>query len=102
VAPCRIVKGRRRLPAYLTDLSLRGGRVHCDADTPRAGTAVVIELRLGRAVSHVRVTAAVKWVRAAARGGHNFGFTFGRLGREERQALEGALHDFRRRVAEIA
>jgi hypothetical protein len=102
VAPCRIVKGRRRLAAYLTDLSLRGGRVHCDVEPPRTGAAVSIELRLGRAFSHVRMAAAVKWVRAAARGGHNFGFTFGRLGPVERTALEGALHDFRRRAADIA
>jgi hypothetical protein len=97
-----MVKGRRRVAAYLTDLSMRGGRVHCDAEPPRAGATVSIELRLGRALAHVRMAVAVKWVRAAARGGHNFGFTFARLGPIERSALEGALHDFRRRAADIA
>jgi len=59
-------------------------------------------MRLGRALAHLRMPVTVRWVRAAARGGHNFGFAFGRLGPLERAALEGALHDFRRRVADIA
>jgi len=102
VAPCRVAKGRSRLAAYLTDLSLRGGRVHCDAGPPRSGSAVVIEMRIGRQVAHLRLPASVKWVRGAERGGHDFGFTFGRLGREARQALEAVIGNFRRRASEIA
>ena len=102
VSPCRVAKGRSRLAAYLTDLSVRGGRVHCDAGAPRSGSAVVIEMRVGRQVTHLRLPAAVKWVRAATRGGQDFGFTFGRLGREARQALEAVIGTFRRRAAEIA
>ncbi len=102
VAPCRVAKGRTRLAAYLTDLSARGGRVHCDERAPRSGSAVVIEMRVGRQVTHLRLPAAVKWVRPTLRGGEDFGFTFGRLGRAERQALETVIGDFRRRAAEIA
>jgi PilZ domain len=104
VAPCRIAKGRSRarLAAYLTDLSLRGGRVHCDAGAPDKGASVVIEVRVGGQVTHLRLPAAVKWVRSAARGGHDFGFTFGRMAPGARQALDAALDNFRRRAAEIA
>jgi hypothetical protein len=104
VAPCRIAKGRSRsrLAAYVTDLSPRGGRVHCDSGAPAKGASVVIEMRVGGRVTHIRLPAAVKWVRAAVRGGQDFGFTFGRLDRSARQALEGVLGDFRRRAAEIA
>jgi hypothetical protein len=102
VAPCRVAKGSRRLAAYLTDLSARGGRVHCDERAPRSGSAVVIEMRVGRQVTHLRLPAAVKWVRSTPRGGQDFGFTFGRLDRAARQALEAVIGDFRRRAAEIA
>jgi hypothetical protein len=104
VAACRIAKGRSRtrLGAYVTDLSLRGGRVHCDAGAPGKGAAVTIEMRVGGQLTHLRLPAAVKWVRPAPRGGHDFGFTFGRLDRAARQALEGVLGDFRRRAAAIA
>jgi PilZ domain len=104
VAPCRIAKGRSRsrLAAYVTDLSPRGGRVHCDGGAPGKGAAVVIEMRVGGQLTHVRLPAAVKWVRSGVRGGHDFGFTFGRLDRSSRLALEGVLGDFRRRAAEIA
>lgn len=102
VAPCRIAKGRSRLAAYVTDLSPRGGRVHCDARAPGKGAAVVIEMRVGGQLTHLRFPAAVKWVRSGVRGGQDFGFTFGRLDRAARQALDGVLGDFRRRAAEIA
>jgi PilZ domain len=104
VVPCRIAKGRsrRRLAAYLTDVSVRGGRIHCDADAPGKGTPVTIEMRVGGQVTHLRLPAAVKWVRSAARGGHDFGFTFGRLAPGARDALDAALGTFRRRAAEIA
>ena len=104
VAPCRIAKGRSRsrLFAYVTDLSPRGGRVHCDAGAPGKGVAVVIEMRVGGQVTHLRLPATVKWVRPAVRGGEDFGFTFGRLDRSARLTLEGALGDFRRRAAQIA
>jgi PilZ domain-containing protein len=104
VAPCRIAKprSRTRLAAYLTDLSLRGGRIHCDAGAPARGAAVIVEMRVAGQVTHLRLTGAVKWVRSAARGGHDFGFTFGRLAPGARQALEAVLGNFRRRAAQIA
>ena len=104
VAACRIAKGRSRsrLAGYVTDLSPRGGRVHCDAEAPGKGAVVTIEMRVGRQLTHLRLPAAVKWVRAAARSGQDFGFTFGRLDRSARQALEGVLGEFRRRAAAIA
>jgi hypothetical protein len=102
VSPCRVAAGRTRVAGYLTNLSLRGGRVHCEAGAPRTGAAVAIEMRVGRQVTHLRLPVAVKWVRRAARGGQDFGFTFRRLSREARAALESVIGDFRRRAAEIA
>jgi hypothetical protein len=102
VASCRIATGRSRLAAYVTDLSPRGGRVHCDTGAPGKGAVVVIEMRMGGQVTHLRLPAAVKWVRSSSRGGQDFGFTFGRLPRTARMALEGVLGDFRRRAAQIA
>jgi hypothetical protein len=102
VVPCRVVRGRRRFIAYLTDLSPRGGRVACDADPPPPGTRVVLEVRIGRRVSHSRLPAVVKWARAGTRGTHTFGLTFQKISAEARRALEIVLDDFRRLAAQIA
>ena len=102
VAPCRVVRGRRRFVAYLTDLSPRGGRVACDVDPPPAGTRVVLEVRLGRRVSHSRLPAVVKWARSGIRGTHTFGLTFRGISAEARRGLEVVVDDFRRLAAQIA
>jgi hypothetical protein len=102
VAPCRVVRGRRRFVAYLTDLSPRGGRVACDGEPPPVGTRVVLEVRIGRRVSHSRLPAVVKWARRGNGGTHTFGLTFQRISAEARRGLEAVVDDFRRLAAQIA
>jgi hypothetical protein len=102
VASCRVVRGRRRFVAYLTDLSPRGGRVACEVDPPPPGTRVVLEVKIGRRVSHSRLPAVVKWTRTASGGTRNFGVTFQRIPAEARRALESVVEDFRRLAAQIA
>jgi hypothetical protein len=102
VVPCRVVRGRRRFVAYVTDLSPRGGRVACDVDPPAPGTRVVLEVRIARRVSHSRLPAVVKWTRAGPKGSHTFGLTFQKVSAEAKRALEAVLEDFRRLAAQIA
>jgi hypothetical protein len=99
VAPCRVVRGRRRFVAYL---SPRGGRVACDVEPPPAGTRVVLEVRIGRRVSHSRLPAVVKWARRGNGDTHTFGLTFQRISAEARRGLEVVVDDFRRLAAQIA
>jgi len=102
VAPCRIVVGMHRLSAYITDLSLGGGRVHCDGDPPNPGTLVTLEVRIGKRVAHSRLPAVVKWTKPAARTGHDFGLTFEGLSAEDQKALQGVVDEFHRRAAQLA
>jgi hypothetical protein len=102
VVPCRWVLGDRRAPGFLTDLSVRGGRVHTDEEPPAPGTAVVIEARLGRRATHVRLPATVRWTRASPRGGFVFGTSFEGIGTDEHEALESVVEEFQRRAASIA
>jgi hypothetical protein len=102
VAPCRFVLGESRVPGFLTDLSERGGRVHTDVEPPPVGTAIVIEVRLGRQATHLRLPATVRWSKASPRGGFLFGTSFEGAPSEERKALEAVVEEFRRRAASIA
>jgi hypothetical protein len=101
VAPCRYVLDDRRLPGFLTDLSERGGRIHTEAEPPAAGTALVIEVRLGRQAVPVRISATVRWTGPAPRGGSMFGVSFDGIGPDEREVVEGVVEEFRRRAASI-
>lgn len=103
VAPCRVVVGARRVPAYLTDLSSKGARVSCDVEPPREGETVVIEVRFGRQVRYSRLTAEVKWVVAAGgEGGASFGLTFAGLSAEEQAVLESVMEELQRRASLLA
>ena len=62
VTSCHVVDGARRYSAYLTDLSLSGARVSCEAPPPLPEAWIVLEVRLGRAASRVRLQAQVRWV----------------------------------------
>jgi len=95
VAPCVVVDGARRLPAYFTDLSVRGARLSTDEPPPAAHARVVVEARLGRAVAPSRLPGQVKWVKAAGKG-HEFGITFVGITSELQRSLEGVVADFRR------
>ena len=101
VVPCRIVIGVHRLAGYITDLSLGGGRVHADGEAPNKGTLVTLEVRIGKRVAHSRVPASVKWAKASARGGHDFGLVFDDLGGEEQKLLQSVVDDFHRRAAQL-
>jgi hypothetical protein len=102
VKPCRVAAGARRFAAYITDLSPRGGRVHCEAAPPDVGAAVVLEMRIGRRVAHSSLPAAVIWSRPGARGGHDFGFAFGGLNAEDATALDAVVEEFQRRASLLA
>ena len=101
VAPCRYVVGEERVSAFLTDISRGGGRVNAEAEPPKAGTTVTIELRLARQPVALRLPATVRWTRRAERGGFVFGVSFDGVGPEEQQALDSLVEGFLRRAASI-
>jgi PilZ domain len=100
VASCHVVDGTRRYAAYLTDLSLAGARISCDATPPQPEAWVVLDVRLGRPPSRVRLQAQVRWV-GLGRGTHHFGVTF-HLDHEGQRTLAAVLEEFHRRAAELA
>jgi PilZ domain-containing protein len=100
VASCHVVDGIRRYAAYLTDLSLAGARVSCDATPPRPEAWIVLEVRLGRTPSRVRLQAQVRWV-GLGRSAHHFGVTF-HLDEEGQRTLAAVVEEFHRRAAELA
>jgi len=95
VAPCVVVDGARRLPAYFTDLSVRGARLSSEEPPPTAHARVVVEARLGRALSPSRLPGQVKWVKPAEKG-HEFGITFVGITSELQRTLESVVEEFRR------
>jgi hypothetical protein len=95
-----VVDGIRRYAAYLTDLSLAGARVSCDATPPRPEAWIVLEVRLGRTPSRVRLQAQVRWV-GLGRSAHHFGVTF-HLDEEGQRTLAAVVEEFHRRAAELA
>jgi len=100
VASCHVVDGARRYGAYLTDLSLSGARVSCDAPPPQPEAWIVLEVRLGRPPSRVRLQAQVRWV-GLGRNTHHFGVTF-HLDQEGQRTLAAVVDEFQRRAAELA
>jgi hypothetical protein len=103
VASCIVVDGTRRYRAWLTDLSLTGARVACDAAPPQPDAWVTLEVRLGRPPSHVRLMAQVRWIGLGrGRTAHHFGVTFPRLDEDGRRALAAVFDEFQRRAAELA
>jgi hypothetical protein len=101
IVPCLLIEGERGFAGYLTDLSSRGGRAACEDEAPAAGSAVVLEFRIGRQVESSRIKAAVKWVRRGTRGMRAVGLRFEKVPLAERKALEALVEEIRRRVAEI-
>jgi len=101
VVPCVVVDGPRRLPAYLTDLSIRGARVSSEEEPPHAHARVVVEVRLGRVVSPSRLPGQVKWVKARGKG-HDFGLTFVGITAELQRTLESVVEEFRRLAAALS
>jgi hypothetical protein len=101
VAPCRYLRGEARQPGFLTDLSLRGGRVHTDGDPPSVAERVTIEIRLSRRPTPLAMPAIVEWVKASPRGGHVFGVSFESAPSSAREVLSDVVEEFRRRAASI-
>jgi hypothetical protein len=101
IVPCVIVRGTKRVPGYLTDLSTRGGRFTCEGTAPAAGTAVHLEFRIGRQVESSRLRAGVKWIRRGPGETRSVGFRFERIKTTERTAIEEVVEEFHRRAAEI-
>ena len=100
MASCHVVDGTRRYAAYLTDLSLAGARISCDASPPQPEAWVFLDVRLGRPPSRVRLQAQVRWV-GLGRGTHHFGVTL-HLDHEGQRTLAAVLEEFHRRAAELA
>jgi len=101
VTPCRYVIGDARVPAFLTDISRHGGRVHTEIEPPAEGVALTVELRLARQAVALVLPATVRWSRARERGGFVFGVSFDGAGAEEQKALDGLVEGFLRRAASI-
>ena len=102
VVRCLIVDGERRVPGYLTDLSSTGAQVTVEGNAPAPGSAVVVEVRLGRGadVTARRLPATVQWARGGSPPPPSFGVTF-QIADDERSAIEAVLADFRRRASQI-
>jgi PilZ domain-containing protein len=100
VASCHVVDGARRYSAYLTDLSLTGARISCEAAPPIPEAWITLEVRLGRPPSRVRLQAQVRWI-GLGRDTHHFGVTF-HLDDEGQRTLAAVVDEFHRRAAELA
>jgi hypothetical protein len=102
VAACRYVAEGQRIPGFLTNLSNGGARIHSDVEGPPAGTAVTVEVRLGRQATPVRLPATVRWEQPSKRGGFVFGVSFDGVGADEQRVLDHVIEEFRRRAAQLA
>ena len=104
VAPCRILDGDRRLPGYVTDLSPRGARVTCEAESPAVGQVVVLEVRFARRQGRPRLSGRVQWRRPLLHPakGFDFGVTFEGLQAREQEILEAVVREFHRQAEQLA
>ncbi len=103
VAPCQIAAGTRRLSAHLTDLSLEGARVACEAAPPALEEWVTVEVRLPRQAERSSLPGRVKWVQPAEnRKGHTFGITFEGISAGGQAQVATVLAEFRRLAAELS
>ncbi len=102
VAACRYVVGDRRVPGFLMNLSSAGARLHSDVEGPPVGTAITVEVRMGRQATHLRLPATVRWGQPSSRGGFVFGVSFDGIAGEELRILQGVIEEFRRRAAQLA
>jgi hypothetical protein len=101
VVSCHVVQGDRRIPGYLTELSGAGARVLCHEEPPPTGSAVVLEVRLGRRPTRSAFPANVVWSGDGPAAARVFGLAFGEIGSDERRLLDAVVEDFQRRAAEL-
>jgi hypothetical protein len=102
VASCRYVVGESRHVGLLSDLSRLGARVHGESEAPSQGSEVVVEVKLGRKATHVRIPGTVRWARASPRGGVVFGMSFDGIDPGAQKILDDVIEEFRRRAAQLA
>ena len=103
VASCRFVaEGDQRVPGFITNLSSQGACINTDVEVPAAGSAITVEVRIGRQATHLRLPAIVRWERRSSRGGFAFGVSFEEIGPEEQKVLDGVIEEFRRRAEQLA
>jgi Tfp pilus assembly protein PilZ len=103
VAPCHVASGPRRMAAYLTDLSVDGARVTCDADPPAVEDWVTVEVRLPTQADRSSLPGRVKWVQPAEnRKGHTFGITFEGMSAEDGATVATVMAEFRRLAAKLS
>ena len=95
VSPCVVVEGSRRLPAYFTDLSVRGARLSTEGRPPAAHARVVVEVRLSKGLAPSRLPGQVKWVKAVDKT-HELGLTFVGVTAELQRTLQAVVENFRR------
>jgi len=104
VVSCRVLDEGRVLTGYLMELSTGGARVSCEDEPPALGSAMVLEVRLGKEVPQSRVTVEVKWVRLRSDPGghHTFGVDFRGVSPEEEKVIKSIVEEFKRRAAELS
>ena len=84
-----------------TSTLLEAAMIATDSEPPGVGTRLVVEARLGRQTTHVRLPGVVRWARQSPRGGFLFGVSFDGIGPDAQKVLEGIVEDFRRWAAQI-
>jgi hypothetical protein len=104
VCPCKVIDGEKQWRGYLTDLSVQGARVSCDAQLPAATEAVVIEVRFGSRGAATRLHGRIQWRSPGSKHGEAavFGVTFDEVSAGERAVLESVVDQFRQRAALLA
>src|SRR5262245_9960766 len=104
VCPCTLIEGDKRLRAYLTDLSVQGARVSCDAPLPAGAQAVVLEVRFKSRGPSTRLHGRIQWRSPGTKHGEAavFGVTFDEAAADERAVLEAVVDQFRQRAALLA
>lgn len=99
IVRCRVLQeARAAWPGYVTELSLAGARVSCEAVPPPDGTPLLLELDFGPGQARPRLAAELRWSGPAGRG-HAFGVSFTGHTSEEQAVLAATLDEFRRRAA---
>jgi hypothetical protein len=101
IARCVISWEKRRLVAYITDLSLGGVQVACDEPPPAPETDVSLEARFDPRAEATRLSARVRWAKPASRG-HACGLTFDGLGAEEESILQAVIERILRQADRLS
>jgi hypothetical protein len=104
VCPCKLIEGDKRLNGYLTDLSVEGARISCDAPLLPSTQSLGIEVRFSRRGPATRLSGRVQWRSPGKKSGEAavLGVTFEEASAGERAVLESVVQQFRQRAALLA